>query len=79
MNYRLWMQYLIALAISIIIVFFYWYARNMVCGYYELLWFRIIDDENLTTKILLIIPGLIFIGLWVYGIMRSRRMSKKTK
>ena len=70
---RKWGQYIIAVAVLIVMALFYWYCRNMVCGYYELLWFRLIDDEGLTTKFFLIIPGGIFVGLLIYGIMANRR------
>ena len=66
-------EYSLSLIIIAMILVFYWYSRNIVCGYYELLWFRLIDDSDFTTKIFLIFPGIVFICLIAYGIILSRR------
>lgn len=70
---RVVIEYFISLVIVAIILIFYWYSRNIVCGYYELLWFRLVDYSNFTTKVFLIFPGIVFICLIAYGIILSRR------
>lgn len=73
---RKYIEYGVCFIILIMIGVFYWYSRNLVCGYYELLWFRNIAYSQWTTKIFLIIPAGIYIFAAIYGIIRWRMDNK---
>ena len=66
-------EYVVATAILIVIGVFYWYSRNIVCGYYELLWFRNVAYSSITTKFFLIIPAIIYVVAIVVGIINWRK------
>ena len=76
MNIRLLIEYIIALVILIVVAVFYWYSRNIVGGYYELLWYRAVCADCDNTRILLIIPGVIFILIFIFGIIQTWRGKK---
>jgi uncharacterized membrane protein (UPF0182 family) len=69
-------EYGVAMVIIIVVLVFYWYSRNIVSGYYELLWFQNVEYSGVMTKFLLIIPALVFSIASIFGIMRWRRKKK---
>jgi len=73
MRIREIVEYATALAILVAVAVFYWYSRNIVCGYYELLWYRAVCTECVNTRILLIIPGVFFILVFIFGIIQTWR------
>jgi uncharacterized membrane protein (UPF0182 family) len=67
-------EYIVSFVILVVIVIFYWYSRNIVSGYYELLWFQNVEYSGMMTKFLLIIPLMIYlvaiIVKWIKWIKR---------
>jgi hypothetical protein len=74
MNKKL--QYVAALGIMVVIGVYYWYSRNIVTGYYEILWFRNYTGEGDLGYFLFPLPILAFIG---YGIYRLVKYIKNKK
>ena len=63
-------EYIVSFAIVVVIVIFYWYSRNIVSGYYELLWFQNVEYDGTMTKFLLIIPSIVYLVAIIMGIVK---------
>ena len=70
-------QYGIACGIIVVIIIFYWYSRNIVSGYYELLWFRnYVGEGEISTRWLWFVPLVIFCAVGIYHLIRERSRKK---
>jgi uncharacterized membrane protein (UPF0182 family) len=63
-------EYIVSFVILVVIVIFYWYSRNIVSGYYELLWFQNVEYSGMMTKFLLIIPLMIYLVAIIMEIVK---------
>lgn len=70
------LQYTVAFGIMVVIGVFYWYSRNIVTGYYEIIWFSNYTGKGILSQFLFPLPILAFVG---YGIYRLVKYIKNKK